>query len=329
MLALRKSNRYADLILLFSGARVEFGPDAQILTPLAVATLENATAPEQRAQLLSTLWQTVHGVLQQRQLPAAERRWQMEYADIELALNQWETARERYLALYNNAEIEPELFARVALRLGALTTVRPGGGKPGDVLAPVLALAEVPEELKLAAKLLASPDQVRLDELNAKLTALKAPLRLSAAEWDLCRGLRLRLDGNQAQAREVLAAAARNSDFARTWVNSVASQLLRAQWRSPDDELKPDTEKAPERAPQPKQPGAQPQPKPQPQQPEMKPPSQPTPKPETKQANPPPQPPPAKTSSQPTQPTPKLETKQANAPSQPPPPAPKTPPKAP
>ena len=252
LLEMRRSSRYEEMVIFFSQARVEFGSDARVLTPLAVAALENVNSSEQRAQLLSSLWFTVHGELEQRQLAAADRQWQMEFADIELVLNQWEKAREHYLALYNTKDIEPELLARVSFRLGVLAMARPGGGRASDVLLPLLAMENLPEEYKLAARLLVAPDRTRLEDLDAQLKALNAPLRLSAAEWDLCRGLRLRLDGNQALARDVLSAAARKSDPARAWVNSVASQLLRSNSRSPDEERRGDSEKPlPTPAPQP------------------------------------------------------------------------------
>jgi hypothetical protein len=237
------------MVIFFSQARVEFGQEARVLTPLAIAALENVGSTEQRAQLLSSLWFTVHGEFEQRQLAAADRQWQMEYADIELVLNQWEKARERYQGLYNAKDIEPELLARVGLRLGIICLARPSAGRASDVLLPLLAINGVPEEFKTAARLLATPDQTRLEALDGQLKAANVPLKMTDAEWDLIRGMRLRMDGNQAQARDALSSAARKSDPARAWVNSVATQLLRSNLRSPDDDSKGENEKPPERTP--------------------------------------------------------------------------------
>ena len=235
LLALRREGRYEEMLAFFTQARIEFGADASVLTPHAVVALQNVKPPERQAELLSKLWSDVHGSLAARQLAGDERRWQLEYADIELVLEYeyWDKARERYLGLYNTRELEPELQARVGLRLGALNLARPAGVTPSDPLLPLLAMEGPFEEYKLAAQLLATPERLRMADLEARLKPLNAPLRLSEAEWDLFRALRLRMDGDQALARDMLSAAARKSAPSRTWVNGVATYLLNPPNKAP------------------------------------------------------------------------------------------------
>ncbi|MCY3021691.1 MAG: hypothetical protein NTW87_21985 [Planctomycetota bacterium] len=211
LLEMRKHNRFEEMVIFFSQARVEFGRDARTLTPYALAALENISSPDQRAQLMKSLWFTVQGEFEQRQMPAAARQWHLEYGDMELALNQLDKARERYQTLLKNKDLEPELMARVALRLAVLQFTRPAPGSAGEILLSVLALDKLPVEYKLAARLLGAPDQLRLEDLDAQLKVLGAPALLTDAEWDLFRGVRLRMDGNQAAARDLLAAAARKA----------------------------------------------------------------------------------------------------------------------
>ena len=225
--SLQRNSRYEDMLSFFAQARVEFGSDARVLTPFVVTALRKVGSLEQRTKLMSDLWGDVHAQLEQRQLAADERSWQLEYADIELVLDRWDRARERYLGLYNLRELEPELQAKAGLRLGVLNLVRPAAVSASDPLLPLLAMDGLPEEYKLAAMLLAAPEKLRLEDLDAKLKAISAPSPLSRAEWDLFRGLRLRMDGNQLAEREALSAAKQRSDASQAWVYSVASSLLR------------------------------------------------------------------------------------------------------
>jgi hypothetical protein len=105
-----------------------------------------------------------------------------------------------------------------------------------ELLLPVLAIAGMPDEYEIAARLIGFPERLRLEDLDAQLKEARAPLRLTDAEWDLMRGVRLRLDGRMTEAREALAAAAVKADPSRAWVSSVASQLLRNNTRSPDED---------------------------------------------------------------------------------------------
>ena len=225
--SLRLNNRCEEMLSFFTQVRIEFGADARVLTPYAVVALKGINSHEEQADLLSKLWSDVHGRLAGKQLAADEREWQMEYADIELVLDHWDKARERYLGLYNTRELEPELQARVGLRLGVLNLARPATVSASDPLLPLLTMEGLAEEYKLAARLLATPERLRVADLDARLKDLNAPLRLSEAEWDLFRALRLRMDGDQAVAREALTLASHKSAPSYAWVYSVATFLLR------------------------------------------------------------------------------------------------------
>ena len=238
LLALQHNSRYEEMVSFFVQARIEFGADAGVLTPIAVRALRSVNSPPQRAALMSDLWTKVHGELEQRQLAADDRHWQLEYADIELVLDRWEKARDRYLGLYNLRGLEPELQAKAGLRLGVLNLASPTAVSASDPLLSLLSTENLPDEYKLAAMLLAMPESLSIADLDARLKALKAPLLLSPPEWDLFRGLRLRMDGDSLAAKEALLAAERNSDASQSWVKSVASHLLRVAVNGPDHEPK-------------------------------------------------------------------------------------------
>lgn len=235
MLELKAKNRFEEGILFFSQARVEFGEEARELLPVAMAILENIRSDDQRAQLLAAIWQTVTGELEVRQGVAALPAWKLEYADMLLVLNRWDRARDIYLGLTADRETPVDLRARASIRLSCVSFAKTGALRTGDVLLPLLNEDDVREEYRLAAMLLAMPDQLRTDALKDQLAAIGAPLLLTEAEWDLLRGMRLRMENNPA-ALPALEAAAKKSSFSRAWVSAVASQLVRGGTRSPEEE---------------------------------------------------------------------------------------------
>ena len=237
MYKLNQDNRYEETIIFFSQARVEFHTEGRVLTPYAVSALENIQSPDQRAQLLSSIWHTVDDQFKQENDEAAERFWRMDYGDIALGLNQWDRAREMYSSLFNAEIAEPELKAKAGLRLGVLAIVRSGTAAPVDFLVPLLSMEKVADEIKLAARLLAAPEQLHLSELDARLKELRAPLLLSDGEWALIRGLRLRMENMPGEATSAFEKALSQADASRTWPRSVASRLLSSS-RSPDEEPK-------------------------------------------------------------------------------------------
>jgi len=263
--------RYPDAVMFYSQARVDFGSDARSLIPLCLGALEKVRSAEQRAQLLTSIWMTVNGqleqqhsaaadrLLEQQQIAAADREFRLEYGDMELALSFWDRARETYRALldppkaplWSLKSVEPELRARAGLRLGVLSLARAGNGSANDSLLPVLALDNIADEYKLAARFLAAPDQVPMSELEKQMKAVKAPLQLSEAEWDLLRGLRLRMDGSQAAAAEAFRAAESKSSSSRAWVLPVASLLTHPGSRSPDEDTKTDVDPSDKTLPKP------------------------------------------------------------------------------
>lgn len=252
-----QKQRYEEAVMFFSQARVDFGTDARALTPLALGALEKVRSPDQRSQLMNSIWLTVNGqyeqqhtaaaerLFEQQQIGAAARQWRLEYGDMELTLNLWDRARETYLSLLDTRPtiwslkmIEPELRARASLRLGVLGMARAGRGNPNDYLLPLLTTENTQDEYKLAARFLGTPDQIPISDLEAQLKQLRAPLLLSESEWDLIRGLRLRQEGSTVAAATAFRVAESKSSSARSWVLTVASYLGRPVARSPEEELK-------------------------------------------------------------------------------------------
>jgi hypothetical protein len=236
MLDLKNRNQYEQAILFFGQARGVFGEDARELTPVAVAALENVRSPEARTQLLTTVWQSVTTELEQNRGPAALQTWRLEYADMLLVLSQWDRARNIYLALHGDTDMPPELRTRAALRLAAISFVRGGTPNANEYLVPLLNEDGIRDELRLALRLLAQPESLRPEALAPALKAARAPLLLSDAEWDLFKGLRLRMEKSDT-ATAALEAAAKRASFSRSWVDAVASTLLRSSTRG-SDELK-------------------------------------------------------------------------------------------
>ncbi len=238
--------QHAQTVGLFCQARVEFGADAKVLTPLVLSALERIRMVEERLRLTKTLEivindgfrqryrATVEGSAEQAAEAAADRQWRLEYGDIQLVLNQWEPARETYLTLFDAPRgqwalktVEPELRAKAAIRLAAMALARPGSATAGDYLLPLLNIETLPDEYKLAARLLATPEQVMLTNLDGQIKTLRAPLLLNESEWELLRGLRTLIDGQANAAGGMFRSAETKASAARSWVLAVASALGR------------------------------------------------------------------------------------------------------
>jgi hypothetical protein len=239
---MQNNGLFEQVLAFFIQARIRFGQEATSLWPFAVKALDKIKPPELQAKLIAGLWSKVHDGLAERQLADDGQRWQLEYADFELVRGLWEKAREHYLGLCGLRDVPPDLKAKACLRLGALNLAAPPGTdaaappaqSPSDPLFILLALDNLPEEYKLAAKLLAAAEGVRVAELDARLKLLNAPSLLTPPEWSLFRGLRLRLDGNAAAARDAFVDASGKAGYSSAWVGSLARYLL----HPPDDQGK-------------------------------------------------------------------------------------------
>jgi len=247
--------RFEEAVMFFSQARVDFGAEARSLSPLALGALEKVRSPDQRMQLMSSIWLTVNGQFEQQhtaaaerpfeqpQIAAAARQWRLEYGDMEMALNLWDRARETYRSLieprpnvWSLKSVETELRVKAGLRLGIMALARPGTGNPNEYLLPLLGLDNVADEYKLAARFLVAPEQLPVAELDGHLKNLRAPLLLQESEWDLVRGLRLRMEGDNVAAGAAFRQAESKSSSSRAWLLAVASYLGRPAARSPEEE---------------------------------------------------------------------------------------------
>ena len=238
MVRLLELKRYEEAVLFYTEARVKFRSEGAKLTPLVLSAMDNISG-EQRSQLMKQV-QSVGGQLAELKDDVAERAWRLEYGDILLAQGQWEAARELYHALYAGANAEPALMAHAGLRLAALYYLHPDTLPPNEVMAHIIELEKTPPEARLAARVLAA-DTVSLDDIAAQVKAIPPANRLlSDSEWDLLRGIRMRRDQNRSGADIALQEALRKSSETRSWVQVVASQLMRSGGeRSPDEKVKP------------------------------------------------------------------------------------------
>jgi hypothetical protein len=143
-----------------------------------------------------------------------------------------------------------------ALRLLALDYTRPGIAPKNETLARMRAVDLISDEYRMAIRCISEPDRMPLTDVEAQLKARQAaniPLQLRSAEWELIRGIRLRMEGNHTEAGVRLLNAARESSASRIWVNTVASQLTSQRpFKSPDEE--PHRDDTPDKTPKVKPP---------------------------------------------------------------------------
>jgi serine/threonine protein kinase len=233
LLELLKRGSFEQASLFYSNARVAFRGDGARLTPALISVLSHVNLEEQRVSLLKSVSDTVRAEFARQKEDGLDRNWTLEHGDILLALNYPEKAREQYVAAHA-AKADVMLSAKAALRLAAMQIVnRKESAAPADYFNG-MDLAELPEELRIAVQLIASPDAVHGQELAALLKKANAPSILSEAEWDFLRGVRFQMDQNVVGALSALEDAARKSSESRAWVHMLASQLLRPHPRPLD-----------------------------------------------------------------------------------------------
>ena len=237
MTELNSKNLYEQTVLFYNSARVEFGNEGWEFTPAVVHALEQISSQDQRTRLLNNMMLSVRNEFHQRKDELAERLWALNFGDILVALNRPDKAADEYQALLKLPGLDTELTARTALRLSALRFARTGG-LDAERLLPLLDIPDLNPEYNLAIRLIAWRESLPIEDLAKEMKPLNAPLRLNAAEWDLLRGIRLRLDGNPALARDAFGKAEFAASASRMWVYSVASSLHRARSGSPEDDSK-------------------------------------------------------------------------------------------
>jgi serine/threonine protein kinase len=229
---------YQDAIFFYMQARTAFKAEARLLRPQAINSLSAVKSEDQRAHLLNALWFNVHGDFEAAGDEDSDRLWKLEFGDILLAMNIWEKARDVYQQIYTTPKMPPELVGRAGLRLAALYYIHPDTTDPAEILPALLAMDNLPDEIKLAVRLLAAND-VKMDELDKHMKDVNAPTLLSAGEWDLFRGMHMRMANNPPGATAALLSAQTKSGDPSAWYHIVASQLSRATGRNSPDETPP------------------------------------------------------------------------------------------
>ncbi len=239
MLAAR---RYEDAINFYQRARGEFGNAGTALTPGVLAALENVSA-DKRDRFLAAISDSVTQTLKAAN-DDSDRAWALEYGDMLMALGQMDKAHEKYQGLSATADLNPELFGKVSVRLCALQIARTGTGY--NALSGLISRDKTPDEVKLAAKLLSAPTLLNPAELGDKLKALPGPRLFSAAEWELLSGIRAFADQRTADAQANWNSAIQKASRDHSWVTGVASQLLRLAAHGPSDDPPPTEKPDPE-----------------------------------------------------------------------------------
>ena len=231
MLAAR---RYEDTINFYQRARADFGQAGATLTPAALAALENVSA-EQRERFMAAIWDNVHQALKATN-EEADRAWTLEFGDMQMALGQTEKAHDIYETL-SAADVTPEVFGKVSVRLAVLQISRTGTGY--NMLTGLVTRDKMPEEVRMAAKLLSAPTLLSPGDLPEKLKLLTGPRVFNTAEWELLCGIRLFADQKSADAQTTWNNAIQKGSRDHSWVTGVASQLLRLAAHGPSEEPAP------------------------------------------------------------------------------------------
>ncbi len=226
---LLNSRRYDEAINFYQHARGELGNSGSALTPGVLAALEYVT-PEQRERFMAGIWEKVSQSFAKTE-DGADRAWALEYGDMQAALGQFDKAQELYQTVAK-ADALPEISGKASVRLAVLKIALTGEGY--STLTPLLTREKVPEEVKMAAKLLSAPTMLSPAELPERLNLLDGPRIFNAAEWELLTGIRLFEDQKSADAQIAVNSALQKSSRERSWVSGAASQFLRLIMHGPE-----------------------------------------------------------------------------------------------
>lgn len=226
---LSQNREYAKAVDFFKEARTRFISDGPALLPDVVAALENIE-PAERDKALENVLTSVSDELKKLEDESPLRMWQLEYGDLLLALSRWDGARKQYQTLLGYVELDPPAAARAALRLISMKLARPEAQSTNSLII-VATSAGAPEEIKLAAQLLAAQGQfsyssLSMEDFKEKLKTVENH-ELGVTEIQLVCGLRMRMDGDETGAQHFFKQAFEQAQPERLWTAAVASELLR------------------------------------------------------------------------------------------------------
>jgi hypothetical protein len=216
------ARRYEDAIHFYQNARGELGRAGAALTPGAMAALENVTS-DQRERFMAAIWENVSQSFAKAE-DGSDRAWALEFGDMQAALGQLDKAQDTYLGV-SKADGLPELAGKALVRMAVLKIALTGEGY--NALTPLITREKMPEEVKMAAKLLSAPTMLSPAELPDRLKLLDGPRPFTAAEWDLLIGIRLFADQKRADAEVSLNSALQKASREHSWVTGAASQFQR------------------------------------------------------------------------------------------------------
>ena len=224
------ARRYDEAINFYQHARGELGASGSTLTPGVMAALENVTT-EQRERFMAAIWETVTQSFAKTE-DGSDRVWALEYGDMQAAQGQLDKAQELYLGRFQGVDALPDLAGKALVRLTVLKIALTGEGY--SALTPLITREKMPEEIKMAAKLLSAPAMLSPAELPERLRVLDGPRIFNAAEWDLLTGIRLFEDQKSADAQVAINSALQKASREHTWVMGAASQFQRMMAHGPE-----------------------------------------------------------------------------------------------
>jgi predicted Ser/Thr protein kinase len=216
---LTKRKAQGQALSFFGSARIEFGREAECLRPYVIDVLRSLPqnqASQALADLRVAVRQPIQGKTQEEYL------WQLECGDLYLAIGRVEKAAELWNELALADRLDPEMAARVTLRLCGWNLAQ-GHLLPLEIWAPATVAEDYPEEARLLARFVTGA--LVSQELETGLQRLPEPRVFTEAEWDVARALRARAEGREGDSVQLLWSAADRAGAARTWPHYLLDML--------------------------------------------------------------------------------------------------------
>lgn len=203
----------------FGSARIEFGREAERLRPQIVDLLRSLPQ-NQASQALADLRVAVRQPIQDK--THEEQQWQLECGDLYLAIGRTEKAAELWNELAVAERLDPEMTARITLRLCGWNLAQ-GHLLPLEIWTPATVADDIPEEARLLARF--ASGRLVPQEFEACLQRIPDPRIFTDAEWDVARALRARAEGRDSDSVQLLESAADRAGATRTWPHYLLDML--------------------------------------------------------------------------------------------------------
>lgn len=232
---LTKDEQWFLAFFFFKEARLAYRGGGATLRHYGVAAL-NGMEDSARTKKLEELNGALMRALAED--PPKRRQWQLEFADIQMALDRVDEANEIYLTLHEAEETEPGVRALVTLRLGALRTVREP--QSADVMWNQLVYGGTDETALVGSFL---KKDISYNALLKKRQKLKPPRLLGDPEWALIQVMGMRARGED--YLKALTAADQLAERTRSWCAPILRHFSPSEPKETPDPKTPAPPKTP------------------------------------------------------------------------------------